>query len=152
MHFYEIIKELSKDKEILLFVDMDGVIAAYEYGKPLNFTNKRPLATNIEKIKMISEINNIELHVLSVCREDSQIEEKKNWLKIYAPFFKDENVHILSKHGNRENSSSIMKMTFIKEYKTNKQMAIIDDDIRVLKAVDANVDNILLFQDSELID
>ena len=96
MHFYNLIKELASEK-IILFVDMDGVIASYDFGKPLDFKNKRPLYNNIEVLKKVSTIDNVELHILSVCRKNYQIEEKNEWLDIYAPFFKKENRHILSK-------------------------------------------------------
>lgn len=152
MHFYNLINELCKDKESILFVDMDGVIASYEYGKPLDFANKRPLVSNIRTLEKIASLNNLELHILSICREDFQIEEKKQWLKENAPFFKEENVHILSKHGNKDESSSEMKMVFIKDFNTDRQIILVDDDIRVLKKIDSNVDNIILFQDSELVD
>ena len=73
MHFYELIKEKYHDKEVLLFVDMDGVIASYDFGKPLDFKNKRPLKTNIDTLKKVSELDNITLNILSVCRKDYQI-------------------------------------------------------------------------------
>lgn len=152
MNFYNKIKELCEKEKLVLFVDMDGVIASFEFGKPLDFKNKRPLYTNIGKLEKINSLNNIELHILSVCRDDYQIEEKINWLRKYAPFFKVENVHILSKHGRLDIRSSQMKSEFLKEYKTDKKMALIDDDIRVLKKVNEDMNNIYLFQDSELID
>ena len=88
MHFYNLINELCKDKESILFVDMDGVIASYEYGKPLDFANKRPLVSNIRTLEKIASLNNLELHILSICREDFQIEEKNDWIDKYIPFIK----------------------------------------------------------------
>lgn len=76
MHFYELIKNLSKDKKIILFVDMDGVIASYDFGKPLNFINKRPLSTNIKTLSKLTKLDNVELHILSVCVFNKQINEK----------------------------------------------------------------------------
>lgn len=50
MHFYNLIKDLLSDKkELMIFVDMDGVIASYDAGKPICFSNKRPLKENIKK-------------------------------------------------------------------------------------------------------
>ncbi len=151
MHFYNLIKELASEK-IILFVDMDGVIASYDFGKPLDFKNKRPLYNNIEALKKVSTLSNVELHILSVCRKDYQIEEKNDWLDIYAPFFKKENRHVLSKETIVGLPSSEMKANFVSEFKTDKKMVILDDDIRVLRAVDDKVKNITIFQDSELID
>ncbi len=151
MHFYNLIKELASEK-IILFVDMDGVIASYDFGKPLDFKNKRPLYNNIEVLKKVSTIDNVELHILSVCRKNYQIEEKNEWLDIYAPFFKKENRHILSKETIIGLQSSNMKANFLKDYVSNKKIILLDDDIRVLRAVADTAPNITLFQDSELID
>ena len=152
MYFYNLIKEISLNNKVILFIDMDGVIASYDFGHPLDFVNKRPLFTNIKKLEKLCDLKNVELHILSVCREDKQIDEKLNWLKKYVPFIKHENVHILSKHSNMDNSSSKMKLAVLKEYKTNNKIALIDDDIRVLRLIADNNSDILLFQDSALID
>ena len=71
MHFYNLIKELSKKNKIKLFVDMDGVIASYDFGKPLNFKIKRPLKTNIEVLRKVASIENVEMFILSVCSGDA---------------------------------------------------------------------------------
>ncbi len=152
MYFYNIMNEISLDNNVTLFVDMDGVIASYDFGKPLDFSNKRPLTTNIKNLEMICDLKNVELHILSVCREDNQVDEKTTWLKKYVPFIKQENVHILSKQGDMNNSSSKMKLSFLEKYRTNNKIALIDDDIRVLRLIADNNKNILLFQDSALID
>ena len=85
MYFYNLIKDLSYKKELLLFVDMDGVIASYDAGKPLDFLNKRPLKENIRKIEQITTLPNVELYIISICRKDFQIREKNIWLDKYAP-------------------------------------------------------------------
>ena len=59
MHFYNLIKELSEKKEVMLYVDMDGVIASYNIGKPLDFLNKRPLKENINKLEKVSHSSGI---------------------------------------------------------------------------------------------
>ncbi len=87
MHFYNLIKNLSSEKELVIFVDMDGVISSYDVGKPLDFLNKRPLKENINKLEKINELPNIELYILSICRKNFQIEEKDIGLDKYAPFF-----------------------------------------------------------------
>ncbi len=86
MHFYQLIKELTKNTPTIIFIDMDGVIVSYDFGKPLNFENIRPLLTNIKTINKLCELKNIELKILSICRTDNQINEKNNWLDKYAPF------------------------------------------------------------------
>ena len=56
LYFYNLIKELSKKNNIDLFIDMDGVIASYNFGEPLNFKTKRPLMTNINTLEKISNM------------------------------------------------------------------------------------------------
>lgn len=151
MHFYQLIKELSQDKKLLLFVDMDGVIASLDFGYPLDFINKRPLTTNIRTLSKIYTLKNVELHILSVCRLDSQIKEKNDWLDKYADFFDKNNRTILSKE-NTFFSSKELKLQYLQSLKTDKQIIVIDDDIEVLKIINKNRKDIILFQDSELID
>lgn len=152
MHFYNLIKKLSDKKEIILFVDMDGVIASYDVGKPLDFLNKRPLKENIEKIKSVGELPNVELYILSICRKNSQIDEKNSWLNLHAPFFKQENRIVISKEKHPNISSPELKANYLLNFKTNKQMVLLDDDNAVLHKVMDTVNKVIVFQDSELID
>lgn len=152
MHFYNQIKDLAKDKQIILFVDMDGVIASYDVGKPLDFLNKRPLTENIKKIEKVGEIPNVELHILSICKKDFQIEEKNIWLDKNAPFFKKENRKIISKEQISGVSSPDLKSNYLNGLKTDKQIVLLDDDNAVLKKVMDNVSGCIVFQDSELVD
>lgn len=152
MHFFNIIKNLSNKKEITLFVDMDGVIASYDAGKTLDFLNKRPLKENISKLEKVNDLTNVDLYILSVCRKDFQIEEKNIWLDKYAPFFHKENRIIISKEKLENISSSEIKVNYLNNIKTNKQIVLLDDDNAILKSVIKNVEGIIVFQDSELID
>lgn len=152
MHFYELIKELSDGKTTDLYVDMDGVIASYEFGKPLDFKNKRPLKTNIETLKKVSTLKNINLHILSICRKDFQIEDKNEWLDKNAPFFKKENRNILSKETYTNYSSSELKSNFLNKLKKENVIILLDDDNKVLETVRKNNDYVILLQDSELVD
>lgn len=152
MHFYNLIKELSTEKELIIFVDMDGVIASYDVGRPLDFLNKRPLTENIKKLEKVSKLPNVELHILSICKKNFQIEEKNTWLDKYAPFFNKENRIIISKEEIKNISSPEIKSNYLKSVKTNKQIVFVDDDNAILKNVINNVANIIVFQDSELID
>lgn len=151
MHFYNLINEISKKEDIVVFIDMDGVISSYDFGKPLDFINKRPLETNINTLKSISEIDNVELCILSVCRLDSQIKDKNEWLDKYAPFFKRNNRVILSKESSVFKTSKELKTNYLKTL-SGKKTVFVDDDNEVLKYISENVNNILLYQDSELID
>lgn len=152
MHFYNLIKELSEEKELLLFVDMDGVIASYDVGKPLDFLNKRPLFENIKKLEEISKLPNVELHILSICKKDFQINEKNIWLDKYASFFDIKNRQIISKETHTGFTSPELKANYLNSLNTTKQVALLDDDNVILKKVLNTVNDIIVYQDSELID
>ena len=81
-----------------------------------------------------------------------EVEHKNNWLDKYAPFFLKENRNVLSKETYTGFSSAELKLDFLKRYNTNKKIILVDDDNNVLNTIDKNIDDITLFQDSELID
>lgn len=152
MHFYNIIKDLSNQNSVKLFFDMDGVISSYDAGKPLDFLHKRPLTENIKKIEQISKLANVELNILSICKKDYQIEEKNIWLDKYAPFFDNENRVIISKETNPGISSADLKANYLKNVKADGQIVVVDDDNLVLKTIMEKAKEVIVFQDSELID
>lgn len=152
MHFYQIIENLSKERKLLIFVDMDGVIASYDIGKPYDFDKKRPLITNINTLKRLNSLENCELYILSICKKDYQIKEKNDRLDLNAPFFKKESRIIISKENSSITESGILKANYLNNLNTKNQIILVDDDNKVLKIVKEKVKNIILFQDSELID
>lgn len=153
MYFYNLIKEMSKEKNIALYVDMDGVIAEYGIGRnPYDYLNKRPLKTNIDTLKEVSTLENVELHVLSVCREDSQIDDKNVWLNKFAPFFNEKNRNIISRASQEWKKAREIKVDFLSNIKTEKQIILVDDDNEILRDINENLKNITVMQDSELID
>lgn len=153
MYFYNLLKEMASKKDIMLFVDMDGVIAAYSIGKnPYDFLNKRPLRQNIANIEQVSKIENVEVHVLSICRENYQVEDKNIWLDKNAPFFAKENRNIISRESHEWKTAKEIKLEFLKNVKTDKQIVLVDDDNAVLKNIQENLNNVIVLQDSELVD
>ena len=152
MHFYELIQKQTKNKKTRIYVDMVGVIASYNIGKPYDFENKRPLTTNIKTLSKINNLENTELFILSICKKDSQIKEKNNWLDKYAPFFQKDNRIIISKESNPNLSSKELKLNYLKSLKTDNQIILIDDDNEIIKTIKDNAKNIILYQDSELTD
>lgn len=143
------IKTMAKYQKIDIYVDMDGVIAEYDFGRPLDFLNKRPLLGNIKVLEEISKIPNVEMHILSICKKDSQINDKNVWLDKFAPFFKKENRNVLSKETYTDKSSSELKVDFLNNIESFK--ILIDDDNGILKEVDKKVKNISLYQDSSIV-
>lgn len=131
---------------------MDGVIASYDFGKPLDFKNKRPLSINIKTLSKLCSLENVELHILSVCRYDSQVKEKNDWLNEYAPFFEKDKRTIISKESNPYYSSKELKLNYLKSLVIKEQIVFIDDDNEVLRTIRNGLKNIILYQDSELID
>lgn len=155
MYFVDKIKNEYSNKNLILFVDMDGVIADFEAFKPLDFSNKRPIKTNINTLKEVSKLKNIELHILSICKFDNQINEKNTWLDKYASFFKYQNRHIISKEKFSGVKSKDLKYNFLKEFiekKSDELIVLIDDDNDILNYINEKSDNIILFQDSSIID
>ena len=152
MHFYNLINKLSKDEKIIIYVDMDGVIASYDFGNPLDFLNKRPLITNIKTLEKISHLKNVELHILSVCRKKKEVKDKNDWLDKYAKFFKKDKRIILDKESNHSFTSKELKLNYLKTLNYNNKIIFIDDDNEVLHFIKDNLKDIILFQDSELID
>ena len=119
MHFYELIKKLTEDKKTIIYVDMDGVIASYDFGKPLDF---------------------------------NEVNEKNEWLNKYAPFFEKDKRTIIPKESYPHYSSKELKLNYLKSLKNDEQIIFIDDDNEVLRTVRNGLKNIMLYQDSELID
>ena len=145
--------ETYKDKNIKLFVDMDGVIADYIFGIPKDYDKKRPLYGSIEKLKTISEMENVELYILSVTRKTEGIEQKNWWLDKYAPFFKKENRVIISREANNMIESSTLKANYLKNYKRdNNIIIVIDDDPKILKEIRKLNEDIILLKDTALVD
>ena len=152
MHFYELIKKIIEDKKTIIYFDMDGVIASYDFGKPLDFKNKRPLTTNIKTLSQLYNLKNVELHILSVCRFNNEVSEKNEWLNKYASFFEKDKRTIIPKESYPHYSSKQLKLNYLKSLKNDEQIIFIDDDNEVLRTVRNGLKNIMLYQDSELID
>ena len=153
MHFYNVMKKIAENKAVDLYIDMDGVIAAYDIGgNPYDFLNKRPLTSNISNIKEVLSIENVNLHILSVCRENSQVEDKNIWLDKNAPFFKKENRCIISRESKDWMNSKEIKLNFFNDLETDNQVVLVDDDNQILRTIKDSIANVIVMQDSELVD
>ena len=152
MYLKEYLKQY-KDKNIKLFVDMDGVIADYIFNSAKDYDKKRPLYDNIKKLKEISQIVGIELYILSITRYSEGFKQKQDWLDTYAPFFKNDNRIIISREDNNMEQSSILKATYLKKYKRDGSIIIvIDDDPKNLKEIYKLNPDIILLKDTVLVD
>lgn len=145
MKFYNKIKEICKKHEkVALFVDMDGTIVEYNvypYGFITNeteklFLNANPLDVVIDNLKRINKIKNLDIYILSLSRSNIIVEEKKQWLKKFATFIKEENYIILNKESGDYNSEN---REFIKAIKMKEKLneydfvMLLDDEHKILK-------------------
>lgn len=141
------------NKNIKLFVDMDGVVADYDVGKAFGYKEKRPLLTSIAKLETISKQPNVELYILSITKKTEGIEEKNYWLDKFAPFFKKENRIIISKEMNQGFSSAELKTNYLKSFKRDGSiLVLIDDDPSIIKKVREENEDIIIYKDSALVD
>ncbi len=155
MYFYDKIKKEYQNSYVVMFIDMDGVITDYDVGFPLNFKTKRPVMTNIKTFEKINTLDNVEIHILSICKKDFQIEEKNDWIDKYIPFIKKEHRIILSKESYPDISSPELKCNYLKEFVENnkdKKVIMVDDDNAILKYLSTNIKELDLYQDSSLLD
>ncbi len=142
-----------ENRRLRVYVDMDGVIADYIVGEAENFDKKRPLFSSIQKLEEISQMDNVELFILSISRMDEGVEQKQEWLNKYAPFFKIENRIIVPRESNDFKSSSELKASFIKELERDDSViVVIDDDPRILFAIKDTCNDVILLKDTVLID
>ena len=144
--FYEKISQTCKKyKKVAMFIDMDGTISEYhvyeEEKMPINTKgvaiNQKPLNNIIEKLKMISNIHNIDLYILTLSKSNLITKEKKEWLKKYISFIKKENWIIIDRENGEYNAETrnYIKTEKIKEKISNdyEHIILLDDDHNVLK-------------------
>ncbi len=153
MYLKDYLKNLG-DTKINLYVDMDGVIADYIVGEPYDFDKKRPLFSSIEKLKEISEMENVTMHILSISKKNEGIKQKEDWLDIYAPFFSSENRTIIAREKyNFEKTSSELKNEYVSNLERDgSKIVVIDDDPIVLKDMKNSNEDVIVLKDTALVD
>lgn len=140
----------NSDKTIDIYFDMDGVLAEYNIGI-FDYEYIRPMNTSINFVKGLLDYKNINIYILSICKTDDVIKQKIDWFKKYMDFFNEDNILLLSKE-NKDISSEEYKSNYLKE-NTNKDHLniVIDDDIRIIKAIKKNNEDINVFHVSSII-
>ena len=145
--------EQYQDKKVKMFVDMDGVIADFNFGKACDYDKKRPLYSSINKLENISKKDNVDLYIFSATRMNKGYDEKQYWLDKYAPFFKKENRVIISREKHDFLESSELKADYMKNVeRAGSVLIVIDDDPKNLKAIRKLNDDVVLLKDTALID
>lgn len=145
MKFYNRISKICKGhKKVALFVDMDGTIVEYSVfpdgfvtteTKEV-FLNAEPLEVVLNNLKKVSEIENLDVYILSLARSFIIVEEKKQWLKKYAPFIKEENYILLNKENgdyNAENREFIKSIKMKEKLDKYDYVMLLDDDHKILR-------------------
>lgn len=145
MKFYDRINEACKThKRVALFVDMDGTIVEYNVF-PEDFVttktegvflNAEPLDVVLGNLEKLSKIENLDIYILSLGKSFIIIEEKKKWLKKYAPFIKEENYILLNKENgdyNKENREYVKSRKMIEKLNEYDYVILLDDDHKILK-------------------
>lgn len=152
MYFSKYLEQF-KDNKIKIFVDMDGVIADYDFGVAKDYDKKRPLFDSIKKLEIVSKLPNVEMYIISITRMNEGFDQKHEWLDKYASFFKKENRIIISREANNMEKSPILKAKFLKDFKKDDSIIIvIDDDPRNLIEIDRLNEGIILLKDTVLVD
>lgn len=88
-------------------------------------------------MERLSKIPNVEVCILSNCHYQEQKEEKIEWLRVYAPFIRPENIFIivLSNENYTSDNKHFLKGNKIKKILSSDETAfLIEDDHRVIKA------------------
>jgi len=149
MKFYKFLND-NKDKYIDIYCDMDGVIAEYDIG---NFDYKiiRPITYTISILEELNKKDNIDIYILSVCKNNDIVKGKEVWLNKYMSFLKKDNIILISKEKNNL-SSKDLKYEYLKKHKNKDKINIlIDDDNEIIKYIINNIDDIKIFHISSLI-
>lgn len=157
--FYNYIKSFG-DKTVNIYIDMDGVVADYDFEGYINdgtkddvYLNKRPVISSINPLKEVSQLSNVNLHILSVSRYERQINGKLTWLDKNMDFIKKENIFILPRDTNDFKKSKDLKRDFLEEKTNNNDINIhIDDSHEVLETLRDLGANLIILHVTSLID
>lgn len=142
--FIDDIKSLSKENQVVVLFDMDGVLAEYKVGEkeqiksnePNLFLKARPLFKNLKIAKKISKMKNVKVGIQSNCHFKEQKQDKKTWLKKYAPFVSEEDINIIAFKDEEYDLSNkyALKAKYIKEkYQGGEIVVLVEDDHRNIK-------------------
>ena len=157
------ILEISKKQKIYVFFDMDGVLVEYPLDREKRryqpgtdfYTNNRPIRYTLAVAEKLSKENNVEVGIISNCPLAEQIEQKKSWLKKFAPFIKEENINIICYENIAFDpaTKNELKGYLLKEKKKFGDYCIlIEDDLRNIVAINNYFDDEVAFHVSNIIE
>ena len=142
-YFYNKIKEMAENRKVDIYVDMDGVVADYDLlnfesvkTSPDAYLNKRPITTVINIFRNLSKLDNVTIYILSVAKQENQINGKLVWLSENMNFIPKSQINIIPRDTNGWTKASILKKEFLKSnYEKDNISLMIDDSHDVLKEV-----------------
>ena len=154
MDFIEKIDNIYKrNKNIEIYLDMDGTIVELLFDKKGSYTqkgvylNKKPIIPVIDRIE---EIKNrfplIKFKILSCSKTNQMRDEKNEWLNIYMPFIDKKDRIIFSEESGdytRENRNLVKAEYIEKNITKDKIIVLIDDSIDVLREVQMLKENVI---------
>lgn len=146
MNFIEKIDDIyKKNKNIEIYLDMDGTIVELLFDKNQSYRekgvylNKRPIEPVINEIEEIrNRLPLIKFKILSCSKSNQMRDEKNEWLNINMPFINSNDRIIFSEEAGDylRDDRNIVKAEYInKNISDDKIIFLIDDDIEVLKGV-----------------
>ena len=158
-YFYDYIKSFG-DKTINIYIDMDGVVADYDFEGYINdgtkddvYLNKRAVMSSIKPLEEVSTLPNVNLYILSVSRYEKQINGKLTWLDKNMKFIKKENIFILPRDTNDFKKAKELKRDFLEKRVNNDDINIhIDDSHEVLDILRDLEMNLKILHVTSLID
>lgn len=142
---------LKNNKNIDIYFDMDGVFAEYDIGN-FDYNTIRPIKSVIKLMKELID-DNINVKILSICKNNKIVEEKYNWLKKHLPFFNKKNAIFLSKEEIPNVESNELKSNYLKNNIDKSHTNIlVDDDILVIKKIVKENQDVKVFHVSSIIE
>ncbi len=149
MNIYSIISKLTDNGEVHIYLDIDGVLANYDVGNVVDFKEKRILHNNVDSVKFLSTIPNVELYILSVCKDDMEKLSKNSFLDMNANFIMNDHRIFLNKD---DKSVMEIKSDYLKGLNRSNKIVYLDSDNSVLEYVKYNNNDIEVLHASELVD
>lgn len=144
--FIEEIKEKAKSKRVIIYSDMDGVLAEYRTGEKPSilgnekefFLRKRAIFSTINKLEALSKLENIEIGIMSNCYFQEQKKDKIVWLEKYCPFIKKENINIivLNEEPHTKETKNYLKVNKILALNEGKDVEcyLVEDNYDIISA------------------
>ena len=149
MNIYSIISKLTDNGEVHIYLDIDGVLANYNVGNLVDFKEKRILHNNVDSVKFLSTIPNVELYILSICKDDMEKLSKNSFLDMNANFIMNDHRIFLNKD---DKSVMEIKSDYLKGLNRSNKIVYLDSDNSVLEYVKYNNNDIEVLHASELVD